>query len=129
MKRVKYSDENNGKKAVATVKDFSNGQKGEKEKDVDYDYEWDAIETEQELKDKFSIANLIALANARNKASANAAARIEAIKPYQQDPNSQDAVAERMIKDALKLPGMTEELARKMVTGMLAQAGKQPVKA
>ncbi len=111
----------------ATVKDFSlvdanvpDGPRndGTKEVDVEYSYEYDELETREELDKKFSESDLIDLANARLKSTANSGARQKAIAPYAQDPNAPAAVKERMIKDAMKL-GKTREVAEQFVDSLL----------
>lgn len=111
----------------ATVKDFSlvdasvpDGPRndGSKEVDVDYSYDYDEIETAEELNKEFSEKDLIALANARLKSTANSSARQKAIAPYAQDPNAPAAVKERMIKDAMKL-GKSREVAEQFVDSLL----------
>src|SRR5215510_7113319 len=93
-------------KAEATVKDFSNGKDGSTEVTVPYTFDYEILETAAELAEKFAPADLLALANARIKSTANSGARQKAVAPYAQDPNSPAAIRESMIKDALKLPGM-----------------------
>jgi hypothetical protein len=99
-------------KATATVKDYSlldaaneNGGRndGTKEVEVDYTFEYDILESKEELDAEFSAKDLLELANARKKSTANSGARQKAIAPFAQDPNSQDAIRERMIKDAMKI--------------------------
>ena len=103
----------------ATVKDFSNGADGSKEITVKYDFDYDVLETAAELADKFAPADLINLANARLKSTANSGARQKAIAPYAQDPNSPAAIRESMIKDAMKL-GKTKEQATAFVDSLMA---------
>lgn len=105
--------------STATVKDFSNGQNGSKEVDVPYTFTYDVLETMVEVQNEFSPADLIALANARKKSTANSTERQKATKPYAQDPDSQDAIRERMIKDAIKA-GKSRETAEKFVDSLLA---------
>lgn len=119
----------NGK---ATVKDFSLVDKsgpedgirndGSKDVDVSYAYEFNVLETTEELNAEFTEKDLLELANARLKATANSKARQNAIKIYAQDPNSPDAVKERMVKDAMKLDKFKndEAGARNFVDSMLA---------
>lgn len=105
--------------ATATVKDFSNGQDGSKEIDLTYAYEYTVLENATELADKFAPADLLALANARLKSTANSAARQKAIAPYAQDPNSPAAVRETLIKNAMKI-GKTLEQATAFVDSLFA---------
>ena len=102
----------------ATVKDYSDGKDGSTEISVDYSYSFDEIETAEELSKKFSESDLIELANARVKSTANSGARQKAIAPYAQDPNAPEAVKERMIKEAMKL-GKTREVAEQFVDSLL----------
>lgn len=118
MKQVTYSSENDGKKAEAMVSDYSDGKDGSKNITVDYDFSFDVLETEAELKEKYSLSDLLALANARIKSTANSGARQKTIAPYAQDPNSQGAIRERMVKDAMKL-GKTKEAAEAFVDSLL----------
>lgn len=103
----------------ASVQDFSNGADGSKTVDVEYTYEYTEIETPEELHKELSDRDLIDLANARRKSSANSGARQKAIAPYAQDPNSTPAVRERMVKDAMKL-GKSREVAEQFVDSLLA---------
>lgn len=103
----------------ATVKDFSEGKDGSTEVDVPYSYEYTELETAQELAEKFAPADLLALANARLKSTANSGARQAAIAPYAQDPNSPAAIRENMIKNAVKL-GKTLEQATAFVDSLFA---------
>lgn len=105
--------------ATATVKDFSNGQDGSKEVDLTYAYEYPVLESATELADKFAPADLLALANARLKSTANSAARQKAIAPYAQDPNSPAAIRENLIKNAMKI-GKTLEQATAFVDSLFA---------
>ncbi len=102
----------------AEVGDFSNGADGSTKVTVDYNYDYDVIETPEELNKEFSEKDLIGLANARLKSTANSGARQKAIAPYAQDPNAPGAVKERMIKDAMKL-GKTREVAEQFVDSLL----------
>lgn len=104
---------------TANVKDYSNGGDGSKEVEVPYSYEWNQMENDAELRNEFSPADLLALGNARLKSTANSVARAKAIKPYEQDPDSQAAIRERMIKDAVKA-GKSRERAEKFVDSLLA---------
>lgn len=103
----------------ATVQDFSNGADGSKSVDVEYVYEYEVLATQEELKEKFSPADLLTLANARIKSTANSGARQKAIAPFAQDPNSIPAIRERMIKDAMKM-NKTREVAEAFVDSLLA---------
>jgi hypothetical protein len=103
----------------ATVKDYSNGADGSKEVTVPYTFEYDVLENATELADKFAPADLLTLANARLKSTANSGARQKAIAPYAQDPNSPAAIRESMIKDAMKL-GKTKEQATAFVDSLMA---------
>ena len=114
-------------KGEATVKDYSlidetneNGPRNDGTKDVDvpYDFEFKVLENGAELANEFSPAQLLDLANARLKSSANSAARQKAIAKFAQDPNSQAAIRERMIKDAVKY-GKTAEQAAAFVDSLL----------
>lgn len=102
----------------ATVSDYSNGQDGSKTIDADYTFEYEILENATELANQFAPAELLALANARLKSTANSGARQKAIAPYAQDPNSQGAVRERMVKDAMKL-GKTKEQAESFVDSLI----------
>jgi hypothetical protein len=113
MKKETVSD------ASATVKDFSNGADGSKEMDVQYSYEYDVMENDSELREKFAPADLLALANARVKSTANSAARQKAIAPYAQDPNSPAAIRENLIKNVVKT-GKTLEQATAFVDSLYA---------
>jgi hypothetical protein len=113
MKKETVSD------ASATVKDYSNGADGSKEIDLTYTYDYDVLENDAELRDKFAPADLLALANARIKSTANSAARQKAIAPYAQDPNSPAAVRETLIKNAMKI-GKTLEQATAFVDSLFA---------
>lgn len=105
--------------ATATVKDFSNGKDGSTEVDLTYSYDYDVLENAAELADKFAPADLLSLANARLKSTANSAARQKAIAPYAQDPNSPAAIRENMIKNAVKI-GKTLEQATAFVDSLFA---------
>ena len=105
----------------ATVKDFSNGKDGSTEVTVPYTFEYDVLETAAELAEKFAPADLIALANARLKSTANSGARQKAVAPYAQDPNSPAAIREDMIKNAMKL-GKSKEAATAFVDSLMATA-------
>jgi hypothetical protein len=113
--------------ANATVKDFSlidptneNGPRndGSNEVEVPYTFSYNILENDTELRNEFSPKDLLDLGNARLKSSANSAARQKAIAPYAQDPNSQGAIRERMVKDAMKL-GKTKEQAEAFVDSLL----------
>ncbi len=104
---------------TATVNDYSDGKDGSLEVEVPYSYDYVEIENETELKQEFSIAQLIDLANGRKKSSANSAARAKAIAPFAQDPNSVAAVRDRMVKDAMKL-GKSKEQAESFVDSLLS---------
>lgn len=105
-------------KASATVKDYSDGKDGSTEVDVPYEFSYDVLENAQELANQFSPAELLSLANARIKSTANSGARQKAIAPFAQDPNSVGAVRERMVKDAMKL-GKTREQSEAFVDSLL----------
>ncbi|SRR5258708_27694118 len=102
----------------ATVQDFSNGSDGSKSVEVEYSFEYNILENATELSNEFAPAELLALANARVKSTANSGARQKAIAPYAQDPNSTPAIRERMVKDAMKL-GKTKEQAEAFVDSLL----------
>ena len=104
---------------TAVVKDFSEGRNGSTEVEVPYEYEFQILETAAELANEFSPSQLLDLGNARKKSSANSAARQAAIAPYAQDPNSPDAIRERMVKDAMKLK-KTREQAEAFVDSLLS---------
>jgi len=99
---------------TASTKDFSSGKDGSSSVDVDYSFSYDVLETAAELEEHFSTADLIKLANNKNKALANSAARAKAVAPYAQDPNSPEAVKNRMVNDLMKL-GKSEAEARALV--------------
>ena len=103
---------------TAEVSDFSEGKDGSVKVEVPYSFEYKVIENEAELRNEYSVAQLIDLANARGKSSANSAARQKAIAPYAQDPNSPAAIRERMVKDAMKL-GKSKDDAEKFVDSLL----------
>lgn len=114
--------------ATANVKDYSlvdpNNPKGprndgSKEVEVPYSFEYKVLENAAELANEFSPAQLLDLANARIKSTANSGARQKAIAPFAQDPDSVAAIRERMIKDAMKA-GKTREVAEKFVDSLLA---------
>lgn len=105
-------------KATATVGDYSEGKDGSLKVDVDYEFTFNVLENAAELANEFSPAQLLDLANARIKSTANSGARQKAIAPYAQDPNSQAAIRERLIKDAVKL-GKSLEVATAFVDSML----------
>lgn len=106
-------------KSTAVVKDFSNGQDGSKEVEVPYEFDYNVLENGVELANEFAPAELLALANARVKSTANSAARQKAIAPFAQDPNSEAAIRDRMVKDAMKL-GKTKEQAEAFVDSLLS---------
>lgn len=103
----------------ATVKDYSDGKDGSTEVDVQYSYEYDILESAAEVANQFAPADLLNLANARLKSTSNSGARQKAIAPYAQDPNSNAAIRERMVKDAMKL-GKSKEAAETFVDSLLA---------
>lgn len=105
-------------KASATVKDYSDGKDGSLEVEVPYEFNYEVLENEAELRNEFSVTQLLDLANARKKSTANSGARQKAIAPYAQDPNSVDAIRERMVKDAMKL-NKTREQAEAFVDSLL----------
>ena len=113
MKKETVSD------ARATVKDFSNGADGSKEVDLTYSYEYEVLEDGAELANKFAPADLLSLANARLKSTANSAARQKAIAPFAQDPNSPAAIRENLIKNVVKT-GKTLEQATAFVDSLYA---------
>jgi hypothetical protein len=113
MKVEKVSD------ATATVKDFSSGKDGSTEVDLTYEYEYSVLENAAELADKFAPADLLSLANARLKSTANSAARQKAIAPFAQDPNSPAAIRENLIKNVVKT-GKTLEQATAFVDSLYA---------
>src|SRR4051812_25763588 len=101
-----------------TVRDYSNGADGSKSVEVPYEFEYKVLETPAELANEFSPAQLLDLANARLKSTANSGARQKAIAPFAQDPNSVGAIRERMVKDAMKI-GKTKEQAEAFVDSLL----------
>ena len=103
----------------AVVKDFSTGADGSLEVEVPYSYEYNILENDTELRNEFSPKDLLDLANARLKSTANSGARQKAISPYAQDPNAPAAIRERMVKDAMKL-GKTKEAAEAFVDSLLS---------
>lgn len=105
--------------ATATVGDYRDGKDGSLKVDVDYEFEYKVLETNEELAQQFSPAQLLELANARIKSTANSGARQKAIAPFAQDPNSQAAIRERMVKDAMKL-GKSVEAATAFVDSLLS---------
>lgn len=107
-------------KATATVSDFSDGKDGTNEISVDYSFDYEIVETDAELREKFSPEALRDLANARIKSTANSGARQKAISPYAQDPNSLAAIRDRMVKDAMKA-GKTREKAEAFVDSLLSE--------
>lgn len=112
---------------TAEVQDFSKNEDGT-EKDgstnvtVNYNFDYEVLESRAELDEKYSTSDLIALANARLKSSANSGERQKAIAPYAQNPNSDAAIRERMIKDAMKL-GQSKEQATTFIDSLLASKG------
>lgn len=110
---------NESASGTATVQDYSNGADGSKEVTVNYTYDFKVLETKSELEDEFSSADLINLANARLKSTANSGSRQKAIAPYAQDPNSTEAIRDRMVKDAMKL-GKSKSDAETFVDSLLA---------
>lgn len=106
-------------KGTATVKDYSNGQDGSKEVEVPYDFEYEVYENRADVDKVFSEVDVCALATARSKSIANASARTKATKPYAQDPNSDAAIREDMIKAAMR-GKKTREQAEKWVDSLLA---------
>ncbi len=107
-------------KATATVSDYSDGKDGSLEVEVPYDFSYEVIETDTELREKFSPEALRDLANARIKSTANSGARQKAISPFAQDPNSLAAIRERMVKDAMKA-GKSREKAETFVDSLLSE--------
>lgn len=103
---------------VATVADYSDGKDGSTQVEVPYSFEYKVLENAAELANEFSPAQLLDLANARVKSTANSGARQKAIAPYAQDPNSNAAIRERMIKDAMKL-GKSKDAAESFVDSLL----------
>lgn len=112
----------------AAVKDFSlvdasqpDGARndGSTEVEVPYSFEYKVLENDVELRNEFSNAQLLDLANARLKSTSNSGARQKAIAPYAQDPNSLDAIRERIIKDAMKA-GKTREKAETFADSLLS---------
>lgn len=106
-------------KSTATVADYSNGQDGSKTVDVDYSFDFKVLENAMELSLEFAPNDLLALANARLKSTANSAARQSATKEYAEDPNSPAAIRGRLIKDAMKY-GKSREVAESFVDSLLA---------
>lgn len=105
----------------ATVKDFSGGKDGSTNVDVKYPYEFKIFETKADVDKEYSENDLIALANAREKATANSGARQKAVAPYAQDPNSPAAMREALIKQVLKMhKNMTDEQAAAFVDSLAA---------
>jgi hypothetical protein len=114
-------------KGEAAVKDFSlvdasnpDGPRndGSTEVEVPYTFEYKVLENDSELRNEFSNAQLLDLANARLKSTANSGARQKAIAPYAQDPNSNAAIRERIIKDAMKA-GKSREKAETFADSLL----------
>jgi hypothetical protein len=105
--------------ASATVKDFSDGKDGSTEVDLKYSYEYDVLENATELAQKFAPDDLLNLANARLKSTANSAARQKAIAPFAQDPNSPAAIRENLIKNVVKT-GKSLEQATAFVDSLYA---------
>lgn len=103
----------------ATVQDFSEGKNGSAEVTVPYSYEYKVLENGAELAQEFAPADLVSLANARLKSTANSGARQKAIAPFAQDPNSPAAIRDRMVKDAQKL-GKSLADAETFVDSLLA---------
>ena len=99
--------------------DFGKRRDGSKTVEVKYDFKYDEIETGDELRKEFSETQLISLANARKKASANSSARQSAVAPYAQDPNSNEALRESMIADMVKIKKVSPEIAAKLVDAAL----------
>jgi hypothetical protein len=115
-------------KGEAAVKDFSlvdanvpDGPRNDGSRDVEvpYTFDYKVLENAAELANEFSPAQLLDLANARLKSTANSGARQKAIAPYAQDPNSIDAIRERIIKDAMKA-GKTREKAETFADSLLS---------
>jgi len=110
---------------VENVKDYSLNEDGTTRKDgkteitVSYDYTFDVLETVEEMNKKFSEADMLKLANARLKSTANSAARQKNLAKYAIPQDDPAAIRERMIKDAIKL-GKTKEQAEAFVDGLLA---------
>ena len=117
-----------GEKGNANVEDFSikaDGSRndGSTKVSVDYTYDYEEIENKAELDEKFSTSDLIKLANARLKATANSTARQKAVAPYAADPNSPEVIRKRMLADLIKL-GVPEETAKGMVESASAAIAK-----
>lgn len=106
--------------AKATVPDYSNGKDGSTTVDVVYDFVYDVIETEAELRERFSPVNLIALANQRLKSTANSGARQKATAPYAPDPNDPKVARQNIIKDMVNRLHIPEDIAAQQVDAMLA---------
>lgn len=105
------------------IRDFSDGKKGTTTLDVPYEFTYDILENDSELREKFSPADLLKLANQRLKQTANSSARSKAVAPYAQDPSSPDAVRERMIKDMVS-QGIPEDVATSQIDALLASVRK-----
>ena len=105
-------------KASAEVADFSGEKDGKTSVKVDYAFDYDELETMAEVNEKFSHEQLLAMANARLKGTANSTARAKAVAPYAQDPNSPAAARERLVKDLMLARGWSEEKARAVLSSI-----------
>lgn len=88
-----------------------------------FTFEFKVFETLEEVQKEYSEKDLIALANAQEKSNARAKEYQKVVEPYKPDPNTPEAIVERMVKDYQKL-GLPEDVARQQVTAMLANVKK-----
>ena len=110
----------------ATVTDFRrevNGQKNAnygKETEVTYDIPaFTVVSTKEEVVEKFSWEQLISMAQSRQKATANSAARQKAVSEYA--PTGDDLARENFIKSAMAMNDkLTREQAEAFADSMLA---------
>jgi|SRR5215831_4610729 len=93
-----------------------------KEIEVTYDIPaFSIVSTKEEMFEKFSTNQLIAMAQSRQKATANSAARQKAVSDYL--PTGDDLSRENFIKSAMGLnPKLTREQAETFADSMLATA-------
>lgn len=93
-----------------------------KEVNVEYDVPAiDVVSTEDELKKEFSVAQLISMAQSRQKATNNSSARQKAVAVYA--PTGDDLARENFIKSAMQMNAkLTREQAETFADSMLATA-------
>lgn len=105
----------------ATVTDARSGSETSgREVDVPYSFDYDVLTTDEEVRERFSPADLRKMANAKLKQQANSAARQKAIAPYLPDTSTPEFKREQLIKNLVNTFGVPRDIAEQQIDAMIS---------